>query len=195
MADHNFRSDRGEDPIAELARLIVQAHPDVQNAPAESGFREEADAHKRHAAVRQLHVRRMPRGVAAAAAPALAGTARRRSQSGAAASSGAHLATASATLANANSTAEVSPAVSGGGYAVQVSSERSESGARAAFRALQAKYPNQLSGGQPIIRRADLGAAGTYYRALVGPFASAEEATRLCSRLKAAGSNCIIQKN
>jgi hypothetical protein len=137
----------------------------------------------------------LPRGVAAAAAPALAGTARRRSQSGGGASSGAHLATAPATLANANSTAGVSPAVSGGGYAVQVTSERSQSGAHAAFRALQAKYPNQLSGGQPIIRRADLGAAGTYYRALVGPFASAEEATRLCSRLKAAGGNCIIQKN
>ena len=25
MADNNFRSDRGRDPIAELARLIVQA--------------------------------------------------------------------------------------------------------------------------------------------------------------------------
>ena len=34
---------------------------------------------------------------------------------------------------------------------------------------LQAKYPNQLGGRQAIIRRADLGAAGTYYRALVGP--------------------------
>jgi hypothetical protein len=34
---------------------------------------------------------------------------------------------------------------------------------------LQAKYPNQLSGRQPIIRRADLGVAGIYYRTLVGP--------------------------
>ena len=107
----------------------------------------------------------------------------------------AHLAAAPIPPANANSGAAVTPSVLGGGYAVQVTSERSESGAQAAFRALQAKYPNQLSGGQPIIRRADLGAAGTYYRALVGPFASAEEATRLCSRLKAAGGNCIIQKN
>jgi hypothetical protein len=81
------------------------------------------------------------------------------------------------------------------GYAVQVTSERSESRAQAAFRALQAKYPNQLSGHQPIIRRADLGAAGIYYRALVGPFASAEKAAKICSALKAAGGDCIIQKN
>jgi hypothetical protein len=41
MADNNCRSDRGRDPIAELARLIVQAHPDVESAPAESGCRGE----------------------------------------------------------------------------------------------------------------------------------------------------------
>jgi hypothetical protein len=80
-------------------------------------------------------------------------------------------------------------------YAVQVTSERSESNAQAAFRALQAKYPSQLGGQQPIIRRADLGAAGTYYRALVGSFASAEKAARMCSKLKAAGGNCVILKN
>ena len=108
-----------------------------------------------------------------------------------AASNSAHLTTAPATLANANTTAEVSPPVPGGGYAVQVTSERSESGAQAAFRALQAKYAGQLSGRQPIIRRADLGAAGIYSRALVGPFASAEKAAKLCSGLKAAGADWL----
>ena len=89
----------------------------------------------------------------------------------------------------------ITPAVSGNSYAVQVSSERSENRAQAAFRALQAKYPNQLSGRQPIIRRTDLGAAGIYYRALVGPFASPKKAATLCSGLKAAGGDCVIQKN
>jgi SPOR domain len=107
----------------------------------------------------------------------------------------AHVATAATALANANSAAAVAFSGSGGGYAVQVTSARSESKAQAAFRALQAKYPNQLSGRQPIIRRADLGAKGTYYRALVGPFASAEKAAGLCSGLKAAGGNCIVQRN
>ena len=76
--------------------------------------------------------------------------------------------------------------------AMEASSERR---AQAAFRALQGKYPNQLSGRQMVIRRVDLDAEGTYYRALVGSFASAEKAAKLCSGLKAAGGNCIVQKN
>jgi hypothetical protein len=66
---------------------------------------------------------------------------------------------------------------------------------QAAFRVLKAKYPNQLSGRQLIIRRADRGAAGINYRALVGPFASAEKAAKLCCGLKAVGDDCIILKN
>ena len=87
------------------------------------------------------------------------------------------------------------PAPAGGGYAVQVSSQHSEAEVQDSFRALQAKYPDVLGGKQPIIRRADLGAKGIYYRALVGPFASAEEAASVCSSLKAAGGSCLIQKN
>ena len=85
--------------------------------------------------------------------------------------------------------------VSGSGYTVQVTSERTESRAQSAFRALQTKYPNQLGGRQAIIRRADLGAAGIYFRALVGPFASAGKAANLCNGIKAAGGDCIILKN
>ena len=91
---------------------------------------------------------------------------------------------------------EPAPAASAqGGYAVQVTSQRSEAEAQAAFRSLRAKFPSQLGGREPIIRRADLGDKGTYYRALVGPFASAEAAAGLCSNLKAAGGSCIVQRN
>ncbi len=84
---------------------------------------------------------------------------------------------------------------SGGGYAVQVSSQRSEAEAQAAFRSLQAKFPKQLGGRQALIHKVDLGAKGTYYRAMVGPFANANEAGELCSGLKAAGGQCLIQRN
>ena len=83
----------------------------------------------------------------------------------------------------------------GGGYAVQVSSQRSEAEAEAAFRGLQAKFPKQLGGRQALIHKVDLGAKGTYYRAMVGPFANASEAGELCSGLKAAGGQCLIQRN
>ena len=60
---------------------------------------------------------------------------------------------------------------------------------------LQAKFPKQLGGRQALIHKVDLGAKGTYYRAMVGPFANASEAGELCSGLKAAGGQCLIQRN
>ncbi len=88
------------------------------------------------------------------------------------------------------------PAPSAGvGYTVQVTSQRSEAEAQSAFRALSAKFPGQLGNQQPIIRRADLGDKGVFYRALVGPYASMEQAAGVCSSLKAAGGTCIVQRN
>ena len=86
-------------------------------------------------------------------------------------------------------------AAASGSYAVQVSSQRSEAEARAAFRSLQAKYPNLLGGRQALIHKVELGEKGTYYRAMVGPFANANEASTLCGGLKAAGGQCLVQKN
>jgi len=87
------------------------------------------------------------------------------------------------------------PVGGGPGSYVQVSSQRSEAEAQAAFKSLQAKYPDQLGGRQPLIRQVDLGSKGTYYRAMVGPFANPSEAGELCSSLKAAGGQCLIQRN
>jgi cell division septation protein DedD len=84
-------------------------------------------------------------------------------------------------------------AASTGGYGVQVTSQRSEAEAQAAFRELKGKYPDQIGNRQPIIRRADLGDKGTFYRALVGPFGSREQAIQMCTTLKAAGGSCIVQ--
>ena len=92
--------------------------------------------------------------------------------------------------------AAASSANAGGpGSYVQVSSQRSESEAQSAFRALQAKFPSQLGSRQPLVHKVDLGAKGTYYRAMVGPFATANEAAELCSSLKAAGGQCLVQRN
>ncbi len=86
-------------------------------------------------------------------------------------------------------------AAASGGYSVQVTSQRSEAEAQAAFRSLRAKYPTQLGSREATIRHVDLGSKGSYYRALVGPFSSMEEAAGLCSSLKAAGGNCIVQRD
>lgn len=91
--------------------------------------------------------------------------------------------------------ATTTTAPTGGGYAVQVTSQRTEAEAQAAFRSLRKKFPEELGKHEPIIRRAELGDKGTFYRALVGPFASEEAATQMCSNLKAAGGSCLIQRN
>jgi hypothetical protein len=81
------------------------------------------------------------------------------------------------------------------GSYVQLSSQRSEAEAQASFHSLQAKFPQQLGDREPLVRRADLGAKGIYYRAMVGPFGSPGEADQFCSNLKAAGGQCLVQKN
>ncbi|HEY6994137.1 MAG TPA: SPOR domain-containing protein [Xanthobacteraceae bacterium] len=106
-----------------------------------------------------------------------------------------------AAVAGRTQTAAVSPpsarpaAPASGGFVVQLSSQRSESEALASFRSLQAKFPNELGGRQPIIRRADLGSKGVFYRTVVGPFASAHEASQFCASYKAAGGQCVVPNN
>ena len=82
-----------------------------------------------------------------------------------------------------------------GGYLVQVSSQRSEAEAQAALRGLQAKYAGAIGGQPATIRRAELGERGVFFRAMLGPFASRDQATQLCANLKAAGGSCIVQGN
>jgi hypothetical protein len=86
-------------------------------------------------------------------------------------------------------------AIGGGGYLVQVSSQRSEADAQAAYRSLRSRYSNVLGDHSHVIRRADLGSKGVYYRAMVGPFASRDQAIQVCGNLKAAGGDCVVQAN
>jgi len=82
-----------------------------------------------------------------------------------------------------------------GSYVVEVSSQRSEEDAQASYKVLQDKFPNVLGAWAPIITRADAGASGIFYRAAVGPFKTADEASQFCSTLKAAGGQCVVQRN
>jgi hypothetical protein len=84
---------------------------------------------------------------------------------------------------------------SSGGYLVQVSSQRNEADAQASFRALQSKFPAVLGSRSPVIKRADLGDKGVYYRTMVGPFGSSDEASQFCGSLKTAGGQCVVQRN
>ncbi len=81
-----------------------------------------------------------------------------------------------------------------GDFVVQLGAPGSEAEARATFAALQRKYPGQLGGQAPIVRKTELAGGKTVYRLRVGPY-SREDATSMCTALQAAGGQCFIAKN
>jgi hypothetical protein len=90
--------------------------------------------------------------------------------------------------------AAVPAPASGGqeGYLVQVSSQRSQDQAEAAFADMQSRFGSVLAGLSPTIQQADLGEQGIYYRVRVGPWSTREEAIQVCEALKAAGGSCFV---
>jgi hypothetical protein len=85
------------------------------------------------------------------------------------------------------------PSSGGGSFLVQVTSQRSEADAQSSYRSIQQKYASVLGSQPHVVRKADLGSKGVYYRAMVGPFSSREQAVQLCSSLKQAGGDCVVQ--
>ncbi len=106
------------------------------------------------------------------------------------------LASAAPTPAPAATPAPATAAIrSGTGeFAVQLAAPGSESEARATFAALQRKFPEQLGGQAPIVRKTELAGGKTVYRLRVGPY-SREDATSMCSQLQSSGGQCFIAKN
>jgi hypothetical protein len=193
----------GESPVATAARVAATPTPAAMPAPAAPPAAAPAPAAPAPARVASAAPQDVP-------PPAPVRTTRVPVQQQAVANPNAPLslspppaggaAPARATVRTASAPASQAPAAqasasSGGGYTVQVSSQRTEAEAQSAFRALQSKYPDQLGGQQPMIRRADLGDKGVFYRVQVGPFGSSDQAGQLCSNLKSAGGTCVVQKN
>jgi hypothetical protein len=85
-------------------------------------------------------------------------------------------------------------ASSGRTYAVQVSAQDNEAAALADYQVLQTKFSTVLGTRTPTIKRVD-SIGGGLYLAMVGQFATADEAFDLCESLKAAGGECIVQRN
>ena len=80
-----------------------------------------------------------------------------------------------------------------GRYGVQIAAPRSEADARVVIDTMRAKHATLLGREWASIHRVDL-PNGTFYRVIVGPKATEQQASQLCSSLKAQGSPCFIQK-
>jgi len=82
-------------------------------------------------------------------------------------------------------------------WGVQLIGDRSEVNALAAYRALQKKHEAILGNHQPMVVRtttAKMSAAPIWTRIRIGA-ESRQLAETLCSRLRAAGENCLVQPN
>ncbi|MGO4174093.1 SPOR domain-containing protein [Bosea sp. TAF32] len=136
------------------------------------------------------------RSAAAAPAPAAPKVQERATTPPAATTPAAPTRLASAPASAAPETAPATAAVRAGtgDFVVQLGAPGSETEARATFAALQRKYPQQLGGQSPIVRKTELAGGKTVYRLRVGPY-SREDASTMCSALQAAGGQCFIAKN
>jgi len=79
-----------------------------------------------------------------------------------------------------------------GRYVAQLAALQSEAAVDPAWRRFGARAPNLFADAQLDVQRADLGARGIYYRLRAGYFASRDEATLFCERIRQMGQDCIV---
>ncbi len=81
-----------------------------------------------------------------------------------------------------------------GGWVIQVGSLPSREEAEKHWKVIAAKQSGLLGGRQPSLVQADLGAKGIYTRVFLTGFADQASAAGLCSKLKTAGTDCLVKK-
>jgi hypothetical protein len=80
------------------------------------------------------------------------------------------------------------------GWGVQLVGGPSQASALASFQQLRRTYKNILDTRQPFVIQSKVGTSGFWYRVRVVTD-SRSEAERLCFGLRAAGGNCLVQRN
>lgn len=90
--------------------------------------------------------------------------------------------------------APAASSIAAGTYVVQVTSQRSQEQAQAAYNALQRKYPSVLGAQTPVIEPIEIEGRGTFYRVRI-PAGSKDAADALCGNLQSAGGDCFVRRN
>ena len=80
------------------------------------------------------------------------------------------------------------------GWGVQLVGSSSQATALASFQQLQRTYKSLLETRQPLVIRSKVGTSGFWYRVRVVTD-TRSDAERVCSGLRAAGGNCLVQRN
>jgi cell division septation protein DedD len=81
-----------------------------------------------------------------------------------------------------------------GAYVVQLFALKDEAAARASWTKIMKSHSAILGGHALDIEKADLGEKGTWYRVRAAGFATKSAAASACTKLKAAGQDCMVKK-
>lgn len=90
---------------------------------------------------------------------------------------------------------ETASRVPAGSYLIQIASYRDRPMAEEAWNKLIAKHSDLVSSLSPNYQSANVSGRGTYYRLRIGPFTSKDEASAVCSALKARQQDCLVVKS
>ena len=98
-----------------------------------------------------------------------------------------------AVVASADPAPQAAAAKTASQYVVQVGSKQNQTEALASFADMQQKYPTLLANYRPMVKKADLGTKGTWYRLQIGPINDKTVASKLCTQLKSQGmADCLV---
>ncbi|MCC6786818.1 MAG: SPOR domain-containing protein [Hyphomonadaceae bacterium] len=79
-----------------------------------------------------------------------------------------------------------------GRYVAQLAALQSEGAVEPSWRRFAARAPALFAGAHMDVQRADLGPRGIYHRIRAGYFASSDDATLFCERIRQMGQDCIV---
>jgi len=80
----------------------------------------------------------------------------------------------------------------GGHVRIQIAAVRTQAEAQALAAKVMREHAATLAKREPQIDQTVMGNMGSFYRVLIGPFASAQETQGVCAKLKGAGLDCLV---
>jgi len=84
------------------------------------------------------------------------------------------------------------PSKASGHFRIQIAALRTQAEAQALVARVVREHAAVLAAREPRIDQTVMGNMGSFYRVLIGPFASAQETQNLCAKLKGSGLDCLV---
>jgi cell division septation protein DedD len=82
-----------------------------------------------------------------------------------------------------------------GALRIQIAAVRTQAEAQALATKVMREHAATLAKREPQIDQTIMGNMGSFYRVLIGPFASAQEAQGICAKFKGTGLDCLVTAN